>query len=107
KMVLLFSPQHERALKAVQKLETLTADEFEDDVFKMDRIASLGRDAQVNVAEGVEVLRPSAGAGDKLAIARDLERQISLLDAYLVRGQVSEAKELAHMLKERFPQNPL
>jgi tetratricopeptide (TPR) repeat protein len=108
KMVLLFSPTHPRALQAVQKLETLTADEFEDDVFKMDRISSLGHEE--NSPEGtwvggnLEVLVPTIG-GAAEAKVKDLERQLSLIDAYMVRGQFLEARELAERNFERYPKN--
>lgn len=104
KMVLLFSPHNERARVAVQKLETLTADEFEDDVFKMDRITSFsGQKEPSKRGEDLEVLKPLDGSGQTQA--RDLERQLSLLEAYIVRGQFSEAKELAEELNLRFPGN--
>jgi tetratricopeptide (TPR) repeat protein len=106
KMVLLFSPNHHRAQKAVQKLETLTADEFDEDVFKMDRLTSLAREPQAHGGGSeLEVLRPKEG--QKQMIARDLERQLSLLEAYLVRGQLAEAGELAESLRERFPGNQM
>jgi tetratricopeptide (TPR) repeat protein len=41
KMVLFLNPNSERARKAVAKLESLTADEYEDEVFEMSKIASL------------------------------------------------------------------
>jgi tetratricopeptide (TPR) repeat protein len=41
KMVLFLNPNSERARKAVAKLESLTADEYEEEVFEMSKIASL------------------------------------------------------------------
>ena len=106
KMVLLFFPHNERAQKAVQKLETLTADEFDDDVFQMNPLKQLNPSAQVNAgsAENIEVLRPSTDS-ERQAQARDLERQLSLMEAYLVRGQRDEAQTLGETLLSKFPNN--
>lgn len=103
KMVLLFSPTNERAKQAVQKLEALTADEYEEDVFRMDRITSLSAQDRGNSNQELEVLKPQDGLIQQQA--RDLERQLSLLEAYTVRGQLVEARDLAEDLKSRFPKN--
>ncbi len=107
KMVLLFSPHNERAKQAVQKLETLTADEFEEDVFKMDRITSLG-DSKDEIAidddEHLERIQPSENSSQEKA--REIERKLSLLEAYIVRGQISEARELAERLNTQYPNQP-
>lgn len=106
KMVLLFSPHNERARKAVQKLETLTADEFEEDVFRMDRISPLSEkdDSVFDESEELERLQPSESSTQEKA--RDLERKLSLLEAYIVRGQVSDARELAEQLNTLYPNQP-
>lgn len=104
KMVLLFSPNNERAKQAVQKLEALTADEYEEDIFRMDRISSLSSQERTTPnAESLEVLKPQDGLAQQHS--KDLERQLSLLEAYIVRGQLVEARDLAEDLKSRFPKN--
>lgn len=106
KMVLLFSPNNKRAAQAVQKLETLTADEFDDDIFKMDRLHSLHGKDQRSIDPDLEVLIPTEAKNLAQEKARHLQRQISLVDAYMVRGQYAEAKDLTENLAADFPNHP-
>lgn len=100
KMVLLFSPLNERARQVVQKLETLTADEFEDDMFQMNRLNSLSQTA--STGEELEIIQP-ATSHSQVDLAKELDRKLSLLEAYSVRGQMEEAYQLAEDLRQAFP----
>jgi tetratricopeptide (TPR) repeat protein len=82
KMVMFLAPTNEKALKAVRKLEALTADEYEDDLFEMTQLP------QVDFirTERPEPLRP---VNDKQT--SDLERILSLVDAFIVRNDIDKA----------------
>ncbi len=88
KMQLFLNPQDERAQRAVKKLEVLTADEFEDEVFNMKplKIAS----ASMEEVLQIEPLTPTLSDQKK---SRDIERFLSLADAYLVRNDTDRAIE--------------
>ncbi|HMN69950.1 MAG TPA: tetratricopeptide repeat protein [Bdellovibrionales bacterium] len=82
KMVLFLAPTNDKAIKAVKKLESLTADEYEDDLFEMKPLPSIDH---LDV-ESATPLKPVA-----LKIVGDLERALSLVDAYIVRNDMEAA----------------
>jgi tetratricopeptide (TPR) repeat protein len=100
KMVLFLNPQSSKAQKVVQKLESLTADEYEEDVFEMAPIT------QVKAKTGLGLVTPNPpppqteplikpkAPGE---ISRGLQRMLSLIDAFIVRNDLSRAQ---HLLSE-------
>lgn len=82
KMVLFLAPLNEKALKAVRKLESLTADEYEDDLFEMKPLP------QVETLH-TEKLVPLKPAGERSG--SELERILSLVDAFIVRNDIEKA----------------
>lgn len=96
KMVLFLNPQSEKARKAVEKLETLTAADFDEDVFSMKPLKPLSQaphdeDEQRSSAEEME---------------RQLEQQLSMFDALLVRNEIPRASYLLRELAKMFPSHP-
>ncbi len=87
KYVLFLNPQSVIAKKAVEKLESLTADEYEDEVFEMKKLS--------------EERTPSARGQQ----SNELERQLSLIDAYIVRNDVARARELISQAQRKFSNN--
>lgn len=79
KMVLFFNPNDERAKKAVSRWEFLTAEEFAEDVFKMEPIFDH---------------RPEN-------LKREVERAISLADAHTVRNDLDSAIEVLKAAQTR------
>lgn len=90
KMVLFLNPHSEKARKAIEKLESLTADEFEDEVFEM---KPLGRSA----------FNPEGTMISTLSQSPNLDRQLSLIDALIVRGEAARAKEVLEELRHSHP----
>ncbi|MGE3975752.1 MAG: tetratricopeptide repeat protein [Bdellovibrionales bacterium] len=88
KMVLFLNPTDEKASHSVQKLESLTADEYEEDAFAMKKLP-----------EAVESLTPEVTEEfssapfllDALTTQRILDRYLSLTDAYIVRNDSESA----------------
>ncbi len=94
KMVLFLNPQSEKSRKYVEKLETLTADEYPEDVFVIKRQENpLPTDSQ------------DIKASDK-SDSVDLLRELSVLDALLVRGDLMGAEIMLSDLEKFFPQHP-
>ncbi len=85
KMVLFLNPSDSKAQKYVQKLESLTADEFSQELFDL---ASSRRPPEL-----ASPLRPAPvkHIPEILQRQRVLERAVSLSDAYLVRNDVDRA----------------
>jgi tetratricopeptide (TPR) repeat protein len=84
KMVLFLAPTNEKASKAVRKLEALTADEYEDDIFEMKQLPELDH----LDTEQAEELRPMLSGKP----TSEIERTLSLADAYIVRNDIEKAR---------------
>jgi tetratricopeptide (TPR) repeat protein len=97
KMVLFLAPNNEKAAKTVKKLESLTADEYEDDLFEMKplpQLDSVGMDR-------VTPLRPVSSQS-----TGELERILSLTDAYIVRNDIDKAFQTLREAERTFGSHP-
>ncbi len=88
KMVLFLRPTDKSSLDKVQKLESLTAEEFEDDSFKIKKI-------NYNTTNGNQ--KPPN---------RLLERAISLADAFLVRSEFEKSFKVLTEARSHFGDHP-
>lgn len=98
KMVLFLAPTNEKAAKAVKKLEALTADEYEDDLFEMKQLPQV----DYVQTEKAAPIRPLQDRG----IPNDLERTLSLADAYTVRNDVEKALATLRAGEDQFGPHP-
>lgn len=89
KMLLFLAPHNEKAAKAVKKLESLTADEYEEDLFEMKPLPQV----EHLRAEQAERLKPMRNSGESGALSPELERILSLVDAYIVRNDMEKASQ--------------
>jgi len=110
KMVLFLNPQSDRARKAVSKLESLTADEYDDDVFEMSKIGTLKEQFWVE-EEVAEPLKETTNSQVSKSTppptpSRALERMLSLIDAFIVRSDLSKAKMLLSDTQTEFGDHP-
>lgn len=97
KMVLFLAPTNERAAKTVKKLESLTADEYEDDLFEMKQLPQLDH-------LSTETLTPLKPFSEKST--NDLERVLSLTDAYIVRNDIEKAATTLRDAERSFGSHP-
>lgn len=98
KMVLFLNPLSEKAKKAVQKLESFSAEDFEEDVFKYSRpnIRKENQEEEIVAFEGSpEAISPL----DDI----ELERKLSLVDALIIRNQFDRARDALTELSRRSP----
>ncbi|MEZ4871747.1 MAG: tetratricopeptide repeat protein [Bdellovibrionales bacterium] len=87
KMVLFLNPQHKKARTAVQKLESLTADEFDDELFSMSKLSPLEAPQSKGPAKSQqEPPHPPPSANNTL-----LDRHLSLVDAFVARNEIEKA----------------
>ena len=103
KMLLFLNPENEKAQKAVKRLESLTADEYEEEVFAMKPLKEAVRswsefDLNFQEADAGAGRGPaSVGTDAKPNVApqkqRFLDRVLSLADAYIVRNDAERAIE--------------
>ena len=122
KMVLFFSPDHEKAQKAVKKLESLTADEYEADLFQMKpltprTIAPRSPRDKKNKGQSGKTMGTSSDkhtsskksqATPPKAVANNplLDRYLSLIDAYLTRKDTKKALQFIKAAEKEFQKHP-
>ena len=87
KMVLFLNPVDERAEKQIRRLESITAAEYEEDAFQLQ---SLGETRLSSTAED-----------DRW----EVERVVSLCDAFIVRNDFNRALEVIESSSENIKQN--
>ncbi|MFP5519032.1 MAG: tetratricopeptide repeat protein [Bdellovibrionia bacterium] len=105
KMVLFFNPKSQTALNAIKKLESLTADEYDDEVFAMSKIsAAFNEEAPAPVNMATEPT--PASSKDRPTLERGLERMLSLIDAFIVRNDLERAQELVADCQKQFGSHP-
>jgi tetratricopeptide (TPR) repeat protein len=97
KMVLFLAPNNEKAAKTVRKLESLTADEYEDDLFEMKPLPQLD-------SVGVDRVTPLRPVNSKST--SELERILSLTDAYIVRNDIEKAFQTLREAERSFGSHP-
>jgi tetratricopeptide (TPR) repeat protein len=90
KRILFLNPQSEKARSAVSKLESLTADEFEEDTFQYQKI----NESSPKAAEEVQYI-----ASPEI----ELDRKLSLADALIVRNELEKAQVLLNELLKKYP----
>jgi len=101
KLVLYLNPQSEMARKAVEKLESLTADEFDDDVFEMKKLKEQPPGAEVPGTASFQTI--SYESRGQQGIGNSRERTLSLVDAYIVRNDIGKARDLLRASAADFP----
>ncbi len=120
KMVLFLNPQHAIAQRAVEKLESLTADEYEDELFQMQALHhdilsqhNLGPSLEKNedplffTATPLQPLQQNkATQSQQKSSGRALERYLSLIDAFLVRNNLEKAKTTYLEAETQFSESP-
>jgi tetratricopeptide (TPR) repeat protein len=92
KTLLFINPDNKKAQNAIQKLESLTADEYEEDIFSMQPIKQAVKDW-----DQIELVNPDTNANisnPEFKRIRNLERILSLADAYLVRNDTARVLDV-------------
>lgn len=100
KMVLFLAPNNERAQTAVKKLESLTADEFEEEIFAMKPLKNV-KDFEAQLDE-LTPLKESQPGSTKI---NELDRFLSLADAYIVRNDFERARDTLTEAQVYYAQN--
>ena len=99
KMVLFFNPQSSKAQKVIQKLESLTADEYDEEVFAMAPLASMPSEKMALVPSSTTALVTKKSP-------QGLQRMLSLVDAFVVRNDLTKAQFLLTETEVEFGEHP-
>jgi tetratricopeptide (TPR) repeat protein len=100
KMVLLLNPKDSHAQKSVEKLESLTADEYDEETFLMGRISDIN---DLVLAPKQSNSNNSNTTADQI---RGIERVLTLADALLIRNEFDRATETLTRARATFGPNP-
>lgn len=99
KMVLFLNPLSEKARAAVQKLEVLSADEYETDTFQFQKLSP---DPAVTISLASATAPPRSMTA---LLPKELDRKLSLVDALIIRNDLQRAREALMELSLRAPGN--
>ncbi|OFZ19939.1 MAG: hypothetical protein A2Z20_07805 [Bdellovibrionales bacterium RBG_16_40_8] len=91
KMLLFLSPGNDRAQKAVKKLEALTADEYEDEIFTMKPIKEAVKEWENLFIESTPLEKESQTSAKEEKKLKFLDRILSVADAFIVRNDIDRA----------------
>jgi tetratricopeptide (TPR) repeat protein len=103
KMVLFLNPNDAQAQSHVKKLESITADEYEDEAFEMKPLR-----AEMAPHRGkIEVNKKQAPSTDSATYKeRQLERILSLTDAFIARLDIDRALETLQSAENQIGKHP-
>lgn len=101
KMVLFLNPKNEKAKNSVKKLESITADEFEEELFQMLPLNPLAPNTSEDLTLSPLEENPSQQSSG--SNPSHLDRAISLIDAFIVRNDFEKASEVLKQTEPYFP----
>ncbi|HRO66756.1 MAG TPA: tetratricopeptide repeat protein [Pseudobdellovibrionaceae bacterium] len=102
KRVLFLSPQAEKAKRIVAKLESLTADEYGEEVFAMTKLSDLKPPSIQPTAPS----DPTTKTATPADAGKGLLRFLSLVDAFIVRNDISRASQLLDETRREYGEHP-
>ncbi len=108
KMILFLNPTSHSAQRAIQKLEALTADEYEDEVFSMKRLPDINWETPKPSSERPDGVASLESSYRVTPPTRDkaFERMLSLIDAFIVRNDLDKAQALLNDTAKEFGEQP-
>lgn len=113
KMLLFINPENTRAQNAVRKLEALTADEYDEEIFAMKPLQEAVKEwDELHLDFSTVGSTGSSHKGSTGAAARTeknriyLERTLSLADAHIVRNDIERALNALNEAERLFGANP-
>lgn len=103
KMVLFFNPNHAKVKKILEKIESLTAKDYGDEVFQFKKLSAAEEKTKF-IPESTSIsIEPKTAAATSVASQRSLLRVISLIDAFIARNEIKKATELLEDAESEFP----
>lgn len=106
KMVLLLNPYHQKVKKILERIESLSARDYQDDLFEFKKL-SITQDASpgMNIENTKsQIIEPNKLENDQ-SYHRTLQRIISLIDAFIARNQLKQANTLLENSMRDYPED--
>ncbi len=115
KMVLFLNPLSEKSREAVARLEALTATDYDDDLFEMAPLKPsipmpksppmpTTATSKLPMAISKRSMEPAQAKSPKDEVA--LDRELSLIDALIVRNDIGSARRQLLELSQKYPDHP-
>jgi tetratricopeptide (TPR) repeat protein len=104
KMVLLLNPHHAKVKKILERIESMSARDFQDDLFEFKRLSITPERAPDIEGTRSQVIEPNKPESD-LVYQRTLQRIISLVDAFIARNQLKQANTLIESSLKDYPED--
>lgn len=98
KMVLFLNPKAPKALQMVQKLESLSALDFEEETFALTKLAPVTSLSKAQPLSEGETANETTKSSDM----KGLQRMLSLIDAFIIRNDLVKASELLEESQREF-----
>ncbi len=104
KMVMLLNPHNQKVKKILERLESLSAKDYQDDLFEFKKLSITPEDGPVLNFEGTksQIIEPNKGDNEQ-AYHRTLQRILSLIDAFIARNQLKQANVLLETSLRDYP----
>lgn len=99
KMALFIDPKLEKAQKAVKRLETISSEDYEADLFEMKNISTPSQSSPLTVTSSAQSPPVETQSPPPL----NLDRELSYIDALLVRGDIKKAETRLEQVLPLFP----
>ncbi|MEY4615988.1 MAG: hypothetical protein RJB66_948 [Pseudomonadota bacterium] len=108
KMVLLLNPEDVRAKKTIERLESLTADEYSPETFEIGPTALIGslQETEDLSAEADSPFESGTEHRKNNTESKALKQTVTLVDALLVRNEFTKAQDIVLKAIERFGESP-
>lgn len=105
KRILFLNPQSEKARSAIEKLENLTAEDFDEDSFQYQNLQNSPSPTGENLNEDEIQIKSQENTAAPYSGAAELEidRKLSLVDALIVRNEIQRARDLIQNLMDKYP----
>lgn len=106
KMVLLLNPHHTKVKKILERIESMSARDFQEDLFEFKKLAISPEPVLDANSEGTQsrIIEPNKPESD-LVYRRTLQRIISLVDAFIARNQLKQASTLLENSLHDYPED--
>lgn len=104
KQVMLHNPQHMGVRKSIVRLESLTADEYDEDLFEIKNINQIAATTPMMTPVNASTAMNTNDSWSK--ISPRLERVLSLVDAFVTRQEYDKAIKLLRECQAEFGDQP-
>lgn len=104
KMVLFLNPQSQSAQKAVKNLESVSAEDFDEDQFSMSKLTLKSEEIVIHNKEASAVQKLDTGLkkNSPTQVSKQIERALSLIDAFIIRHDYEKAIALINDARQEY-----